>query len=74
MTINGHELNVDRMMHEISLECAKIEVKMSRKSGNLKDEEDITKYLDRMFEAYVSNFAYLTQKSDGDIKTALNED
>ncbi len=74
MTINGRDLDVNRMMHEISLECAKIEIEDLRKSGDLRDEEDITKYLDRMFRSYVHNFAFLSEKTDEEVKRLASEE
>lgn len=74
MTIGGYELDVNRMMHEISLECAKIEINMSKEYGSLNNEDDISRYLERMLSSYVANFEHLSKKSEEDLKALLADE
>lgn len=73
MLINGHSLDIDRAIHDISMECAKMEVELAVKNGCCTDEQkdDISWYLDRMFKAYVANFDHLSRKANAEIQAIL---
>ncbi len=68
MLVNGRNFDVERAIHDISLEAAKIEVQLSERKTS-----DVSEYLDRLFNSYVYNFAYLSEKTDEEIRKLLED-
>lgn len=68
MLVNGRNFDVERAIHDISLEAAKIEVQLSEWKTS-----DVSEYLDRLFNSYVYNFAYLSEKTDEEIRKLLED-
>lgn len=68
MLVNGRNFDVERAIHDISLEAAKIEVQLSERKTS-----DVSEYLDRLFNSYVYNFAYLSEKTDDEIRKLLED-
>lgn len=68
MLVNGRNFDVERAIHDISLEAAKIEVQLSERKTS-----DVSEYLDRLFNSYVYNFAYLSEKTDDKIRKLLED-
>lgn len=72
MIVNGRNFDVEYAIHNVSMECAKIQLQRNEMNGPIDD--DITVSLDFLFNSYVYNFAYLSQKSDEEIKRLLEID
>lgn len=68
MMFNDVQFDMPTCLHNIALEHAKRDLASAVADGIIK-AEDTARCLDTMFDAYVQAFAYLSQKSDGYIKS-----